>query len=188
MCARPVRRVSTTDRHPSLHRGRQRHGRIKGAVAVCGRADSRRDLLGRALVMAGLDPANATQTLGNLRLSAHPLAVVRTIMGRISIIAGKRRAAQPAFLCAPGMARSAMTWRCPVPLWWRAGRLGGESPLRALMTGTASRTAKASSRGGVRRKLYAKLRPDEQEAHRGDGTRARGQRNLKPDVIRRVPA
>lgn len=43
-------------------------------------------------------------------------------------------------------------------------------------------------RGGVRRKLYAKLRPDEQEAHRGDGTRARGHENLKPKVIRRVPA
>jgi hypothetical protein len=56
------------------------------------------------------------------------------------------------------------------------------------MTGTASRTARALPRGGVRRKLYAKLRPDEQEAHRGDGTRARGHENLKPKVIRRVPA
>lgn len=76
-------------------------------------------------------------------------------------------------------------WRWTGPLWWRVGRLGGESPLRALMTGTASRTARASPRGGVRRKLYAKLRPDEQEAHRGDGTRARGHGNLKPKVIRR---
>src|SRR5512147_3029769 len=56
------------------------------------------------------------------------------------------------------------------------------------MTGTARRTARASPRGGVRRKLYAKLWPDEQEAHRGDGTRARGHENLKPKVIRRVPA
>lgn len=51
-------------------------------------------------------------------------------------------------LCAPGMARSAMT-ALVVSLWWRDGRLGGGSPLRALVTGTVSRTARASSRDGV---------------------------------------
>ena len=53
---------------------------------------------------------------------------------------------------------------------------GGGSPLRTLVMGTVSRTARASPRGGVRRKLQAKCRPDEQEAHRRRPHRGEGAR------------
>ena len=68
----------------------------------------------------------------------------------------------PLFCCGvPGMARSAVTgamWSG----WYPAADLGGGSPLRA---GGRNREPKAtaSPRGGVGRKLEAKLGADEQE-------------------------
>jgi hypothetical protein len=46
------------------------------------------------------------------------------------------------FLGAPGMARSAQAQA--MQLWWLLRGLEGESPLQALMVGTASRTARVS--------------------------------------------
>ena len=47
----------------------------------------------------------------------------------------------------------------------RALRLGGERPLWALVTGTTSGTARASSRDDVWRKRNANSRPEGHEAH-----------------------
>lgn len=52
------------------------------------------------------------------------------------------------------------------------------------MTGTPSRTATASSRDEVGKKLEAKLRPEEHEPHRGVRWWARVLGTSKPNVIR----